>query len=74
MVPSARRGQTVLVIDDEVTVRRTAKATLERARYDMILAENGREGIEAFRALEGKIAAVLLDLTMPLMNGEQILE
>jgi CheY-like chemotaxis protein len=75
---SAKRGQTILVIDDEPTVRRTAKTTLERGGYEIILAENGKEGVEVFRALEArpleaKIAAVLLDLTMPGMNGEEVL-
>jgi CheY-like chemotaxis protein len=65
-------GATILVIDDEPTIRRTAKSTLERGGYDIILAENGREGIEVFRALEAKIALVLLDLTMPGMNGEEV--
>jgi len=59
-------------------VRRTAKTTLERGGYDIILAENGKEGVDIFRALEArpleaKIAAVLLDLTMPGMNGEEVL-
>ncbi len=66
-------GQTILVIDDEPTVRRTAKTALERGGYDIILAENGKEGIDVFRVLEGKIAAVLLDLTMPGMSGEEVL-
>jgi signal transduction histidine kinase/CheY-like chemotaxis protein len=68
-----RIGGKILVIDDEITVRRTAKFALERHGYEAVLAENGREGIEIFRALEGKIAAVLLDLTMPGMNGDQVL-
>jgi CheY-like chemotaxis protein len=70
---SSKRGKTILVIDDEPTVRRTAKSTLERGGYDIILAENGKEGLDLFRALEAKIAAVLLDLTMPGMNGEEVL-
>ena len=71
--PSAKRGKTILVIDYEPAVRRTAKTTLERGGYDIILAENGKEGVDTFRALESKIAAVLLDLTMPGMNGEEVL-
>jgi signal transduction histidine kinase/ActR/RegA family two-component response regulator len=70
---STKRGKTILVIDDEPTVRRTAKSTLERGGYDTILAEDGKEGLDIFRALEAKIAAVLLDLTMPGMNGEEVL-
>lgn len=68
-----RSVRKVLIIDDEVTVRRTAKSALERHGYEAVLAENGREGIEIFRALEDKISAVLLDLTMPGMNGDEVL-
>jgi len=63
---------TVLVIDDEVTVRRTAKAALERQGYTVILAEDGPEGIEVFRALNRRISAVLLDFTMPRLNGAAV--
>jgi signal transduction histidine kinase/CheY-like chemotaxis protein len=70
----ARTSRKILVIDDEITVRRTAKLALERHGYEAVLAENGREGIEIFRVLEGKISAVLLDLTMPGMNGHEVLK
>jgi CheY-like chemotaxis protein len=70
--PSLQRGA-VLVIDDEEVVRRTAKATLERCGYDIVLAENGSEGVQLFQTLAGKITAVLLDLTMPGMGGEETL-
>jgi len=46
----AHRAQ-ILIIDDEVTVRRTAKLALERHGYKAVLAENDREGIDIFRAL-----------------------
>jgi signal transduction histidine kinase len=63
----------VLVIDDEEVVRRTAKATLERNGYDILLAENGFEGVQLFQALANKICAVLLDLNMPGLGGEETL-
>ncbi|HJT90142.1 MAG TPA: response regulator, partial [Bryobacteraceae bacterium] len=61
----------VLVIDDEPIVRRTAKAMLERYGYAVYLAENGREGVDLFRALGRNVHAVLLDMTMPVMSGEE---
>jgi CheY-like chemotaxis protein len=63
----------VLVIDDEEVVRRTAKTTLERGGYDAIVAESGTEGVQLFQALSSKISAVLLDLTMPGIGGEETL-
>jgi len=70
--PGSQSGS-VLVIDDEEVVRRTAKATLERGGYDIVLAENGVEGIQLFLTLANKISVVLLDLTMPGLGGEDTL-
>jgi two-component system cell cycle sensor histidine kinase/response regulator CckA len=61
------------VIDDEEIVRRSAKAALEQAGFDIVLAENGIEGFQLFQALAGKISLVLLDLTMPGPGGEEVL-
>jgi CheY-like chemotaxis protein len=63
--------QLILVIDDEDIIRRTAKSMLERYGYTVVLAENGKEGVELFQVLSEKIAAILLDMTMPVMNGEE---
>jgi signal transduction histidine kinase/CheY-like chemotaxis protein len=62
---------TVLVVDDEEIVRRIAKNTLESWGYRVLLAENGQVAIERFAQKSDEIALVLLDLTMPVMNGEQ---
>jgi len=70
---AAWQSGSVLVIDDEEVVRRTAKTTLERGGYDIVLAENGMEGIQLFLTLATKISVVLLDLTMPGLGGEETL-
>jgi two-component system cell cycle sensor histidine kinase/response regulator CckA len=64
-------NQLILVIDDEEIVRRTAKAMLERYGYKVIVAENGKEGVELFQVLGDTVSAILLDMTMPVMNGEE---
>src|SRR5581483_7876256 len=64
-------GETVLVVDDAQIVRRTAKAMLERFGYSVVLAENGQEAVEVYKVLADKIAVVLLDMTMPVMGGEE---
>jgi two-component system, cell cycle sensor histidine kinase and response regulator CckA len=61
---------TILVIDDEAFVRRTAKAMLERFGYSVVVAENGKEGVDLFRVIADKVAVVLLDMTMPVLSGE----
>jgi len=62
---------TILVIDDEEIVRHPAKAALERFGYEVVLAEDGRQGVEAFRRMADRISVVLLDMTMPVMSGEE---
>ncbi|SRR5579883_9769 len=68
---AASEGETVLVVDDEQIVRRSAKTMLERFGYSVVLAENGKEAVDLYRILADKIHVVLLDMTMPVMNGEQ---
>jgi PAS domain S-box-containing protein len=65
------RDKLILVIDDEDIIRRTAKSMLEHHGFTVVLAENGQEGVELFQVLVEKVSAVLLDMTMPIMNGEQ---
>jgi CheY-like chemotaxis protein/two-component sensor histidine kinase len=65
------QNELILVVDDEDIIRRTAKAMLERNGFTVVLAENGKEGVELFQTLSEKISAVLLDMTMPVMNGEE---
>jgi len=70
--PDLRGEGTILVVDDESTVRTIARATLERFGYTVLLAENGREALDIV-ARQLDIRAVLLDLTMPVMDGEETL-
>ena len=63
---------TVLVVDDEVAVRRVAEKILRGAGYEVVTAGSGAEGVEAFRVTPMRFAAVLLDLTMPHMDGEEV--
>jgi signal transduction histidine kinase/CheY-like chemotaxis protein len=69
-----RTGAAVLVIDDESVVRETARCALERAGYSVTVAEDGAEAVRLFRACAADFDVVLLDLTMPLMSGQETLE
>jgi PAS domain S-box-containing protein len=64
---------TVLVVDDEPIVRSTAKSTLEKSGFQVILAEDGEIGVQKFVQFADRIAVVILDLTMPVMDGEAAL-
>lgn len=61
---------TVLVIDDEDTVRETASMMLEDMGFDTLTAVDGEDGVNVYRAHQSKIVAVLLDMTMPKMDGK----
>jgi two-component system, cell cycle sensor histidine kinase and response regulator CckA len=75
--PAVRRelngAGTMLVVDDEAVVRVTAKHALERYGYDIMLAGDGAAALDAYRESLHRIGMILLDLTMPMMNGEETL-
>ena len=62
----------VLIIDDEEMVRRAARAALEHYGYMVFEATDGRDGTDLFSRLHDRISAVLLDLTMPRMDGHEV--
>jgi two-component system CheB/CheR fusion protein len=64
----------ILVVDDEETVRETARRILEHRGYRVLLAENGRQAVELVRQAPEEIDLVLLDWTMPVMDGEAAVE
>jgi PAS domain S-box-containing protein len=66
-------GGIVLVVDDEASVRQVAQVVLERGGFEVLAAEDGRRGLEVFRGRAAEIAAVLLDMTMPDMSGDQVM-
>jgi two-component system cell cycle sensor histidine kinase/response regulator CckA len=62
---------TLLVIDDEMAVREAVVDILESEAIQVITAESGREGLEKYQANLAEIDLVLLDLSMPEMNGDE---
>ena len=62
----------VLIVDDEEIVRRAASRVLEHSGYSVITASSGKEGLEKFRADPLSIDAIVLDLTMPDMSGQEV--
>ena len=61
---------TVLLVDDEETVRGIGKEMLQALGFTAITANDGRDAVEIFKA-NPDITLVVLDLTMPRMDGEQ---
>lgn len=64
---------TVLIIDDEEAVREAAKRLLRKAGYTVLEANSGKEGIELLDRFSGLINAVILDLNMPGISGQDVL-
>ena len=63
-----KRGK-VLVVDDELVLLDTVQAMLEDLGYETFLAENGKRALEIYQAKKDEISVVLLDMTMPEMDG-----
>ncbi len=73
--PANWRGSgTILIIDDEESARDVGRTVLERIGFDVITARDGAEGVETFRIHADAISLVLLDLTMPVMDGASAIE
>ena len=62
---------TVLVVDDEETVRNLASRMVEHAGFTVLKARDGAEAVRLYRQHRHEIVCVVLDLTMPAMNGEE---
>ena len=60
---------TILLVDDEETIRALGKEMLKLLGFDVVTAEDGRQGLEVFKVNQSEIVAVILDLTMPHMDG-----
>ena len=69
-----QRGGTVLIVDDEDTVRRVACRILEHAGFTVRTATGGVEAMRSLREAPGSVDLVLLDMTMPDMSGAQTLQ
>ena len=67
-------ASTVLVIDDEEDIREAVEAVLTGRGVRVLTAASGVEGLEIFAAHADEIGAVLLDMTMPGMNGDDVLQ
>jgi CheY-like chemotaxis protein len=68
---SWRGNGTVLLVDDEETVRSVCCRKLNHLGFDVLMADNGLDGVELYREKRDEIDLVILDLTMPKMGGEE---
>ncbi|MBJ6727694.1 hybrid sensor histidine kinase/response regulator [Geomesophilobacter sediminis] len=62
---------TALLVDDEESVLGIGSDMLRELGFEVLTAPNGRQAVELFQAHRDRITCVILDLTMPHMDGEQ---
>jgi PAS domain S-box-containing protein len=65
-------GQTVLIVEDEATIRSNVRDCLRQLGYQVVEAENGEAALQVCDDLQGKIDLVLTDLVMPGMGGHEL--
>jgi two-component system cell cycle sensor histidine kinase/response regulator CckA len=71
--PLPRGTETLLVVEDEPAVRHLTCSVLEAQGYNVLRANNGKDGLRAARDLKGQpISLVITDVIMPLMGGDEM--
>jgi CheY-like chemotaxis protein len=66
--------ETILLIEDEETLRELVRAVLVSKGYTVIAAEDGEEGLKAFLSHQEEIAVVICDLGLPRLGGVEVLQ
>ena len=61
--------QTILLVDDEISIRKVAAEALRQAGYRVLEAANGMDAVDIARTFPDPIHLVLADYSMPVMNG-----
>jgi CheY-like chemotaxis protein len=62
-------GETILVVDDETSILTITSETLQTYGYNVITATNGAEAVASYAQHRKKVALILTDLSMPVMDG-----
>jgi len=63
------RGETILVVDDEDSIRRVLTRVLERNGYSVVAACDGAQACEYYVSHIAEVSLVLTDMMMPVMDG-----
>jgi PAS domain S-box-containing protein len=71
---SARRAGTILLVEDENSLRTLTRNVLEQGGYTVLEASNGIEAVQIAQAYAGTIQLLLTDMVMPGMNGRAVAE
>ncbi len=69
-----RGSETILLAEDENSVRELARRFLEEAGYDVHIARDAEEALQIFDRLAGKIDVLVTDVVMPGLSGKELYE
>jgi CheY-like chemotaxis protein len=72
MIPDTEKAKTILLVEDEPTVRNLLCEVLERSGYEVLACSHPEEGIETCRLHGSQIDLLLTDVVMPGMNGKEM--
>ena len=67
-----QKQRTILIIEDERTIRTVLTISLEAVGYDVVACDNGREGIRLIAAVAPQL--IILDLSLPDINGKEVIK
>ena len=71
-LPDIRTGPSILVIDDQATVRRMAHRLLSEWGFRVFEAESGEEAMEVLETARAGVQLVMIDVVMPFADGVQV--
>lgn len=71
-LPDVRNAPSILVVDDQPTVRRMAHRLLSEWGFRVFEAESGEEGLEVLETARWGIQLVIVDVVMPFADGVQV--
>ncbi len=74
IAPERPAQYTILVVEDEASVRELLVLALSSVGYRTIIAENGRQAVQIFRESQGEISLILMDIVMPEMTGKEAID
>ena len=72
--PDSEQKETILLVDDEQSVRSIVLKILRRAKYHVLEAENGETALQIAANHPGKIDLVITDMYMPGLRGPEVVE
>ena len=72
--PLPRGRETILLLEDEIMVRRSTTRALERAGHEVLAASSGEEALKIVEAHDGPIHLLLSDVVMPGMSGPEVVK